>query len=32
MITADLGSKTTELLMKEIRRGVTEGKSIIPMK
>lgn len=26
MITADLGSKTTELLMKEIRRGVTEGK------
>ena len=25
MITADLGSKTTELLMKEIRRGVTEG-------
>lgn len=26
MITSDLGSKTTELLMKEIRRGVTEGK------
>ena len=25
MLTSDLGPKTTEYLMKEIRRGVTEG-------
>ena len=31
MLTSDLGPKTTEYLMKEIRRGVTEGdrKSVV---